>query len=120
MTKDFIQLRKEFKGVQDNMQALLKRFHELHEGNNKHDSYVDNKLNKHQLRLNCQRDDITGVQGRCLVLEERADSLGGESQELIACVKSMSDKLCRCQDSVEVESFVRNIPTPSNLDVRGV
>ena len=74
---------------------------------------VDSELNKHQLRLNRQRDDITGVQGRCLVLEERADSLGGESQELTARVESMSDKLCQCQDQVEVESFVRNIPTPA-------
>ena len=48
--KDFSQLHKEFKGVQDDMQALLKRFHDLHKGNNKHNSYVDNKLNKHQLR----------------------------------------------------------------------
>ena len=62
LAKDFIQLCKEFKGVQDDMQALMKRFHELHEGNNKHNSYVDNKLNKHQLRLNRQRDNITGVQ----------------------------------------------------------
>ena len=94
MAKDFIQLCKEFKGIQDDMQALLKRFHKLHEGNNKYDSYVDNQLNKHQLWLNRQRDDITGVQGRCLVLEERTDSLGGESQELTARVESMSDKLC--------------------------
>ena len=95
------------------MQALMKRFYELHEGNNKHNSYVDNELNKHQLLLNRQRDDIAGVQGRCLVLEERADSLGGELQELTARVESMLDKLCRCQDCVEVESFVRNIPTPA-------
>ena len=47
------------------------------------------------------------------MLEERVDSLGGESQELTAPVESMSDKLCRCQDHVEVKSFVRNIPTPA-------
>ena len=47
------------------------------------------------------------------MLEEHVDSLGGESQELTARVESMSDKLCQCQDRVEVELFVWNIPTPA-------
>ena len=116
MSKDFTQLRKEFRGVQDKFRELLKRFHELHDMNNKHDSYVDKELNKHHQRLNRQRDDINREKGQWLVIEERVDSLGGETQELTARVESMSDKLCRCQDRAdcaEVGSFERNIPTPA-------
>ena len=47
------------------------------------------------------------------MLEDCVDSLGGETQELTACIESMSDKLCYCHNCVEVESFIQNMPTPA-------
>jgi hypothetical protein len=61
------------------------------------DDYVDSALDKHQSRLDRQRQDMSGNYQRIVELREENFQLREELEEQKVLVESMSDRLCNCR-----------------------
>src|SRR5882762_8619031 len=77
----------------------------MHEELVRRDEYVDKEVDKHQERLARHRHNLKVLRGKVSRLEESSSRLEESSSRLeeanlllTAQVKSMSDKLCRCNE----------------------